>query len=33
VSNGEIDIQELTDSFISKIDEILANKESEVIAI
>ena len=32
-SNAEVDIQELTDSYVKKIDEILAVKEKEIMTV
>ena len=32
-SNAEVDVQELTDSFVKKVDEILANKEKEIMTV
>ncbi len=31
--NGGIDIQELTDEYIKKIDEVISNKESEIMEV
>ena len=33
LSNSEIDVQELTDSYINKIDEIFAVKEKEIMTV
>ena len=33
VKNTEVDIQELTDSFIKKIDEMLSAKEKEIMTV
>lgn len=32
-SNAEIDVQELTDSYVKKADEILATKEKEILTV
>lgn len=32
-SNAEVDVQELTDSFVKKVDEILAKKEKEIMTV
>jgi len=31
--NTEVDIQELTDNFIKKIDEMLSSKEKEIMTV
>ena len=31
--NAEIDIQELTDNFISKVDQIFSTKEKEILTV
>ena len=33
LSNAEVDVQELTDSYSKKIDSILANKEAEIMKV
>ncbi|THD69025.1 ribosome recycling factor [Robertkochia marina] len=32
-SNAEVDVQELTDSYVKKVDVILANKEKEIMTV
>lgn len=32
-SNAEVDVQELTDTFIKKVDDILATKEKEIMTV
>ncbi len=33
VKNAELDIQELTDKYINKIDEVFAVKEKEIMTV